>query len=607
MGTGIPIVNDPLTRFYNPLVFIPVLILPFVSAIKTVFFLCILLSGIFFLILSRYLKIEKLFGLLLSLTYMSSGFLIGRIVGGHFEWILAYPLIPLFYLVLLILLDKKNILWAGILSLIISLFILSGNIYVGFYSSMILLLIILFLIFKLFLKRAQIKGIVKQIFYLASCFVLFPLFTALKIIPVFELFQSATNNRNFDPFLGSQNIFSLVYNFFLPSQTLFKYLNLTSFIATPYYWWESFAYIGPFFVVGALIFFIFWSDMKKTTTLYLFAYLTVIFLLFSMLASPLSPFHWLFLALPILNVFRVPSRIFIFLIPLVLIFSYFGLEPIYQASKKKTLKAIIILLMILNLVSVYYIFNSSYTKGFPLVNENYNALLDYLKQNDTSYYYIAQSVFFENQLPLYQTIENHQLVMDTSHDWEIKGSPEENYFYPDFDGSEVYRDIYPKYFLYPQGYSPPATFNAKIIRTEGNAYLYKDSLYTPYAYIANSANEIMLSDKDNANVKSIKIGVDRIDVEAYSPNNNSKLIVVESYSSGWTSTVDGRKTTILNERFLTVNAKKGLHEYSFMFSSVTFKLGLIISFLSILAWLLIISIYFYKARTLKNKTIKISQ
>ena len=86
--------------------------------------------------------------------------------------------------------------------------------------------------------------------------------------------------------------------------------------------------------------------------------------------------------------------------------------------------------MILNLVSVYYIFNSSYTKGFPLVNENYNALLDYLKQNDTRLLHCSKR-FFRKSFPFVTNHENHELVMDALvMNWEIKGSPEENYFYP---------------------------------------------------------------------------------------------------------------------------------------------------------------------------------
>jgi hypothetical protein len=301
IGTGIPIVNDPLTRFYNPLVFIPVLIFPFVFAIKTVYFLCILLSGIFFLILSRYLKIEKLFGLLLSLTFMSSGFLIARIVGGHFEWVLAYPLIPLFYLFLLILLDKKNIFWTGILSLIISLFIFSGNIYVGFYSLMILLLIIFFIIFKLFSEEIILKDLIKQIFYLMLCFVFFLLFSALKVIPVLELFQSTTN-RSFDPFLGSQNIFSIVYNFFLPSQALFKYLNLDSFLSTPYYWWESFAYIGPF--CSRDFIFLYLLEKHKKNNFFKFIYVSSnnILIIFNA-GKPAKPFPLAFFKAP--NIKRI--------------------------------------------------------------------------------------------------------------------------------------------------------------------------------------------------------------------------------------------------------------------------------------------------------------
>lgn len=592
-GQGLPIVNDPLNNFLNPFVFVIFMVLPFLVAVKVFFVLCVFFSGIFFYLLSRYFKVGKMLSLLSSITYMSSGFIAARIIAGHFEWVLAYPLIPLFYYSFLNLLSRKNVLWIGITSLTITLFIFSGNLYVAFYSLFIMFFSFIYLLTKMVFKKGEKKDSLGKIQYLIICLILVPFFSAAKILPMIEIRQDLV--RNYNPFLGSQNIFSIIYNFFLPSQNIFKHLGLDNYVASAYLWWESFAYVGPAFFVGIFIFF-YYKKKIKNESINLFLYLSILLFLYSFLGNPLNPFYWLVKAFPSLQTFRVPSRIFISLIPPILIISIVGINYLYEKTKKIFVKTLIILLLTLNLISTIFIFQEYYhAKIFPPINKNFYSLLDYLKKEDNSYFYVAQSIFFQNQLPLFYAIGNHQKIFDPMGGWGLEGNPAGSYATTDFTGTAPYKDVYPKYFIYPKNYSPPKVFNARIIKTIGDANLYKSPLYTPYAYLTKNIDSIVLRQKNDINIKKISIGVNKIDVIAYSPSNSYNLVLFETNFKDWNVKIDNQKTRILDYRFIAVPAKSGTHTYSFTFFSETFRTGVVLTLLSLMIWgLFIFKRYFMK-------------
>lgn len=585
MGQGLPIVNDPLNNFLNPFIFLLFMILPFIIAVKTFIILCIFFSGIFFYILSRYFKIGSLFSLLASATYMSSGFLAARIIAGHFEWILAYSIIPLLYYALIRLFDKKNIFWSGTISMIITIFIFSGNLYVAYYSLLVMLFCSIYFLIQSSRKRNNKKESFKIIKYLISSVILIPFFSAAKVLPMLEISQDLI--RNYNPFLGSQNIFSIIYNFFIPSNVLFKNLGLENYVASPYLWWESFAYIGPFILIGMVIFLAYIKKIKNQY-IYLLLYLSLLLTLYSFLDNILNPFYWFIKEIPALETFRVPSRIFIMLTPLVLLISTLGFYYFFERTKKIYFKLLILVFLVLNLASTIFIFhNFYYTKIFPPINKNFYSLLDYLKLHDNSYYYVAQSIFFQNQLPLYYAIGNHQKIFDPMGGWGLKGNPAGSYATTDFTGTTAYKDVYPKYFIYPDNYSPPKTFDAKIIKTIGNANLYKSPLYTPYAYLTKNVNSIVLRKNDDINIKKISIGVNTINVTVYSPSNLYNLVLFETNFKNWNVRIDGQRATIQDYRFLAVNTKQGTHTYTFIFFSIYFVVGFFISLAVLILWFFI--------------------
>ena len=587
IGTGIPLASDPLNNFLNPFISLIFISLPFILAVKTFLLLSVLFSGIASYLLLKYFRIEKIFALLSSIVYMCSGFLIARIDAGHFEWIAAYPLIPLFFYLVFKTIDKKNILYSGLLAIVLTLFFFSGNLYAVFYGFLSIIALILFLGIKFLATRKKIFA--TSILYLLFSCVMLPFFSFAKLLPVAEF--SSEILRGFNPYLGSQNIPSVLFNLFLPAQDLFKFLSLDKYLISSYFWWESFAYIGPLFLLGILAFF--YNRRKIKLDLNPVIFLLIVFLLYSFLGSLYSPFYWLVKYIPPLQAFRIPSRIFMFVIPLIIVVGNVGLASLWQ--KRYLLKLAILILLVLNLLSVYSVFKSFYyTRNFPPINKNFYSLLNFLKINDKSHYYIAENINFENQLPLYQSINNHQKIFDPNGGWGVKDNPAGKYVLAEVISNYVDNDVRPKYFIYPSNYSPPKIFNAKVIKEENGAKLYEGSRYTPYAYVTEKINQIPLVTEDDKNIKKITIGINKIEIIAYSPDNNHFLTLLEANFSNWGLSLDGIKKNILKNRFLVTKMEKGIHSYSYYYFSYEFILGLFISVASILSWLFIIGLRFFK-------------
>ena len=591
IGTGIPLVSDPLNNFLNPLVIIPFLLFPFIASVKIILFLCVLLSGISCYLLNRFFQVGKVLSILTSATYMCSGFLIARIAAGHFEWIITYPFVPLFFFALFKLLDKKNILWAGVISLILTLFTFSGNLYAVFYSLLIMFFVSVYLLISYVFDKKNRNKLKRQVIFLSFSVFLFPLFSFAKLLPVTELLSSFS--RSFDPFLGSQNIFSLIFNFFIPSEEIYKYFGIDNYLQSPYFWWESFAYIGPFFLAGIIAYLVYIKRVKKDLLIVL--YLVIVLILYSFLGNQLSPFYWLTKYIIPMQTFRIPSRIFLFIIPLFIILSNTGIAYMLKRRKKIYLEILIFILLSVNLFSVYNTFKFYYyTRNFPHINSNFFSLLDYLKNTEKNYNYIAENINFENQLPLYYSVHNQQKIFDPNGGWGLKDNPAGKYATAEVISTYKYNDVQPKYFLYPSKYSPPKVFETKIVKDINGTKLYENSKYTPYAYTSLDPNGIRLDINEDSNIKSLSINVNKISILAYSPDDVHFLILQENNFSDWKLKINKQEKNIVNNRFLVAKMEKGTHLYSYTFFSNKFIAGLFITIFSISLWLFIVLFGFKK-------------
>lgn len=585
LNQGIPIVADPLNTFYNPVILLTFLLFPLFISIKLTYIITIFLSGLFFYLLLKHLDIEKYLSLLISFTFMSSGYLAARIYAGHLEKILSYPLAPLLLLSLLILLKNGGTKWAGIVALILSLFVFSGAIYETLYAFIVLVSIIVFYIGIFVVKRDR-KYIAKVISLLTAC-VLFLFFSALKILPLIEISPYILHVS--DPFRGSQTFISLLYNLFLPFKELYLLFGIDDFNPNnPYFWWESYAFIG---ILPLICILLIPYVIKKRSSMefktFLFLFFTII--IFSMLGNPLNPFTWLFNQVSFLQQFRIPSRIFIFLIPIVLTMSAIILNYFYKAGGRMT-KNIVVALVVINLSCVFLTFNDKINKNFFIYSppiSDLQDLLSYVKQQDSKYFLVGQSQFFTDGVPIYPAINNEQKIYNHNYGYFLKKSYSLN--------SNSYLTIHPKYFIFPKSSKPHDSFTYKEIYTgDQGSKLYKNSTYTSYADIYSGvAKKLKNISTENANIKNVEIRPDEVNIIVNSAKNNDTLLVLESFAPGWKVVVDNKKELkLLKNDFLNVPLVQGKHTYAFTYHSKPFTFGYLISFFSFIFWVTYVSTQF---------------
>lgn len=553
IGTGLPTLSDPLNSYFNPLLFILYTFFEFVLATKILIGTLVFTSGISFYVLCRKFKINALVILLGSMTYMSSGYLVARLVAGHLEKLIAYSLIPILYYFIFSFREKykKSIvpsLWIG---LIFGLLLLSGSIYELMFGFIILF-------FTYFYTFIQTRRDIKRIFIHALFVILsFSLVAGWKLYPMVKYSQQLYKLSS--PFDGSQNLLSILISFFIYVGSRFDFGNV--FVQNPYRWWESFAFVGPLPLFAAIYYFFYQKNKYKVFILWLIAILCA----YSMLGSPFSPFHWLFKLFPFLWNFHVPSRIFVYVIPLLL------LVYLFAVSEYKKRKVILIIAMIANLAVTLIVFRKMYySYNFMHLNRNYELLLNELKMKDDSTYYVAQSSTFDHQLPLYVAIANHQKILNPTYGYTVGGSSYIKYHAVDELKEQKYDWIFPKYFIYPDHIFPPSFFLYKPLKKIGNAILYENASYSPYVYISSQYDKAIpriKSHKKDGLIKNIELANDEIIVQANIPDADSYLNILETNIHGWKVFVDEKEAQLINGHFLSVKGQKGKHTYRFIFDN----------------------------------------
>jgi uncharacterized membrane protein YfhO len=77
------------------------------------------------------------------------------------------------------------------------------------------------------------------------------------------------------------------------------------------------------------------------------------------------------------------------------------------------------------------------------------------------------------------------------------------------------------------------------------------------------------------------------------------LILTDSYYPGWRAYVDGKETTILraNHFFRGVPVGPGAHVVEFQYDPLSFKVGLRVSFLTLLCLLIVSGLVYMRAQS----------
>jgi hypothetical protein len=568
---GIPSVADPLYGIYNPLLSVPLLLFDYDTALKITYVLLVFLAcETMYLLGSRYIN-STFISVLLALTYASSGYVAARILAGHIEKSLVYPLLPLFVFSVSKVIEKKNLLWSGILGGVLSLFLLSGDTYTAAYSTYPLLLIIVYFFFKD--RRVAL--------FLSLSPVLFLLFSSLKILPYLEL--QAYLHKMKEPFLGSPTIVSIVRFLFIPFDWPYEKLDLMKHILS---WgdFESAAFIGPFSALGIVGLWAMRKDLIKPKNVILPLFLLV-FVLLSMPAWKLNPYHWLVQSFSFLQYFRVPSRIFAYLTVIVLLF--FGMTSYVLAKKKKSLRPFVYAIVILNLL-LTVIFFEAFLLQHPLTTKQTVANLDY-KLYDDFFSWIEKNnkersyTMIVNHIHLvpYEVMYAHNLLqLNTNYGLLLKQSPAAEYAFVPFPPPSTYNDIVPGFIVSHDPFTGKIPWKYSLVYEKSNVKVLRVEDTRPFAVIEKEKTKAYKALTPVFNVNSISVTADS--------RNDDTISLLTSNYPGWQAMVNGEKVRIEKGRFLKVKTTPGKHTYTFNYENTRFKWGFVISLLSLVTWCILV-------------------
>lgn len=426
---GMPTMGDPINPFWYPLTSL-MFFLPLTLSLRLIYIICWVFTLIFAYFLLRFLQVNKSLAAWLALTYVASSYYLARVIAGHFEKVLSYPLIPLFILAIIRLEKKTNLKNSGLLAIVFYLLFASTDMYNLFYLSAA------FAIYFVFAKDK---------FKLSVSLVLAGLFAAVRWLPMLPVLSHLFKIS--DPYSGSQNPLGLFLQMVLPKAGVLKFL-----VPTNFGWWEKTAFIGPLFFAAVF------AIKRKINSLVLILALTAVAI--AMPASIFSPWHWLLL-IPQFTMFHVPTRVFGILTLCVIIIT----APVLARWPKWGVWLVQINLILL---AAFWLFIFRF-RMLPAIDPRYAALESYPHPKMASI--------------LYPAFDNPVLERDWQGDWQLFHTTHGTYLQnsPAADWTahlvlhKPYNNTLPNYEVWPDSELAELPFPGTPVASESGVTLYKVS------------------------------------------------------------------------------------------------------------------------------------
>lgn len=595
LALGFPIIAEGHIALFYPLNII-CLFLPLVLAINIFFIFHYFLAAYFTFLYCKEIKLDNFSSFIASLTFAFGGYLTGHSI--HLNIVTTCSWFPFILLFVERGFRDNN-----------KYFILAGLIF-GIQTLAYFPQISLYTAIAIFLYFT-VRCLIFKVYKFGGIFIIFAitfLISSIQIFPTYELVKNSVRAEGVgDFFRGTFPLEYLKYIFFPNYQR--KIFNLSD---CPY---EFYLYIG---IIPLII--TFFAFFKKHRYKYLF-YILFLFPFFYSLKNIYKMFYFI----PIFNLFAAPSR-FLFLSSFflsVLCGIGFGFLKI-----KDKLKILIIILIIFDL----YIFNIQenifYTEKFPEQIE----IISFLKKDKTNWrIYTEGTSSIVPNLNLYYRIPSINVFtpLMTERSWRFL-----NIFFEKGEGI-VLNLLNVKYIITSREINNPAVqlvFEEKIkyiftrkklyhlgiqriSQSKDNIKIYKNKTnINTYAFVVHKHKKVknkeealqLLSSKD-FNFRDTVIIEDNIKFKEKNKiflnnkfsvfdrkgfrifmNSPGYLVLSQSFYPGWNAYINGKEVKIYpaNYALQAVQLTKGENIIDFAYEPLSFKIGWIISFFTIVVLLL---------------------
>ncbi|MBI5619984.1 hypothetical protein HY950_03415 [Candidatus Gottesmanbacteria bacterium] len=418
---GYPTVADPLSAVLNPIFMVPLVLFGVDSGMSVVFVLLTIIAGISMWALLKTLNVSGWVRVWGATLYVISGALTARFAAGHTLFFLAYPILPLFFAAVLP--AHVSVLKTLISALVITMLFFSGDIYGIWFALLFLACIRGFWIVKFPKQRKYL------LIHSLGTMVLFMLFSSPKLIPVMRDIYPRMK-RIFQPIFGEGSIHAILTPLFyiVPfRETFYDRPFFRRLLGFHFNWYEYYAFISPLpFVLLLYIRKVWKKDMVRLVVV-----LLVMGMLYIAQRHPYSPFYWLFQAVPGLSILRVPQRMAMYAMPLVIALCALCANGAWNMKNKRIL---LIVLLSGSIVWTYIVSRSAFLVAYEAPRTEEQALVWELRKHDSSNFSVVTHVCCMQRFLVRDGITIYNYYFP----WRDKSFP---------DSEEVIEKLRPKYVI----------------------------------------------------------------------------------------------------------------------------------------------------------------
>ncbi len=260
----------------------------------------VLLAGLLMYGFARLIKLNPFPSFATAIAFMFGGNLLAK-VGGAYPQLASYALMPLMFILLELLLRKKQFLFSVLFGSGLALLFFAGH---QQYFYMIILALLVY-----FVLNIKNPGLIKAIFYFGFSFFLAISLSAVYLLPILEMgenlsrFDEGLKGANYDYISSGSLPLRQLTNFFMPNLYGNGWKPLDNGLTT---YWGAPVYNELYVYMGLVTLFLVFFALKDLKNIWKFGILAVFALIYALGAS--TPLFDLILLIPGADLFRTPGR-----------------------------------------------------------------------------------------------------------------------------------------------------------------------------------------------------------------------------------------------------------------------------------------------------------
>ena len=582
LHTGLPYIADPMLHVYNPLVSAPVLLLGVLDGFKVAVFLSFLAAALGMWALGVVLGLGRAGRLWIGLMYVFSGPFVARFFQGQYLFIFGLAWIPWALAGLILTLRTRRPLHAAGTVLAIALLFFSGNAYFSYYLLFAVLILAAVMLFDVRQRSPRVSFDWDRAALLLLIAVLVVGVVAIYLFPLADFWPHISKPTN--PEMSDSHTVGQILLDYTSKDTWRPDAIKTRTLGRE----DFYAYIGlgPFFALFLLPL----AMWKRDRRLLLFFALLLAFVIIFIDVRDM-PWRNIYARTYFFAQFRHPTRILPLGALALLVLGGLGLDTLWKflAPQARLVRrsvpglahaasAWLGLLLIVGFMlwSVGDVFTTNKLHArtrdpFPPSSD----IMTWLRGYDNSVYYVGNPVGWHGAI-----LSNGLRYIDAwYHFADIRSFP----------GMINRRQVQARPNYLAQASDQPVALPDPVpVQQIAGHTVYRLPHSLPYTFavsdqaLADTTSGRELWAEEVAPLPVTTSGPNTVKVET-AGQAASTLVVLTTAYPGWQVMVDGRRQPLINVGgYLAVRMLPGTHAYLFNYSPVSFKVGMIVSIVSLL-------------------------